>query len=35
VTRTERGWVTAVNGAPQLGLGGTASVEERHEQAAV
>ena len=35
VTRTERGWVTAVNGAPQLGLGGTVSLEERHGQAAV
>ena len=35
VTRTERGWVTAVNGAPQLGLGGTVSLEERHGPASV
>ena len=35
VTRTERGWVTAVNGAPQLGLGGTVSLEECHGPASV
>ena len=35
--RTERGWVVAVNGAPQWtwGFGGGASLEECHGQAAV